>query len=302
MNRRKLPPLKSLPAFIAVAEHLSFSQAAKTLSVTHSAISQSVKSLETFIGHRLFNREGGKISLTKAGQAYYTEIQAALNNIEGATQRLLGKRKLDNTLTVNVMITFSLHWLIPRLQNFQDLYPDIDLRISTIPTEINFITDHIDLEIAYGNLENYPNDYTHKLFGDQLLLTANPTLSRAKKSLDYYFKTLKAIYVTAPLRKHDWKIWCQQADIPQPISTQRIRFQSTSQAIQAAISGLGMIVTHRAFIANELKAKQLIRLSQTSASLKENYFLRCPKSHLKHKAVNDFIAWVSEQAQKSSLQ
>ena len=69
MARRRLPPLKALPAFEEAARQLSFSAAARELNLTHGAISRQMKSLETHLGVRLFRRLNRRIELTDAGAA-----------------------------------------------------------------------------------------------------------------------------------------------------------------------------------------------------------------------------------------
>ena len=127
-----MPPLKALPAFIAVAKHLNFTKAADELYVTHSAISQSIRNLEDFLGVKLFNRTPNKQTmLTIQGERYFAEIHKAMNAIVAATERELGITT-SKRLTVNVLMTLTMHWLIPRIPVFQVNHPNIDLRLSTL--------------------------------------------------------------------------------------------------------------------------------------------------------------------------
>ena len=71
--RRRLPPLAALRAFEAAARHLSFSQAAAELFVTHGAISHQVRSLEEYLGFPLFRRLPRRVVLTEAGEALFTK-------------------------------------------------------------------------------------------------------------------------------------------------------------------------------------------------------------------------------------
>src|SRR6186713_180501 len=82
---RKLPPLTTLPAFDAAARHLSFTNAAAELNLTHGAISRAIRNLEDRLGVQLFERGTRSVSLTPAGTAYASEVAAALDRISAAT-------------------------------------------------------------------------------------------------------------------------------------------------------------------------------------------------------------------------
>ena len=117
METQALPPFKALQAFVAVAQLHSFTQAAESLFVTHSAISQNIKRLESFLGHPLFIRRGHDIELTEQGKLYYPVIRDAIDKIRLATSQ---QRSLhsDTALTVNLINSLAMQWLLPRLVDF----------------------------------------------------------------------------------------------------------------------------------------------------------------------------------------
>ena len=300
MNAKKqsLPPLKTLPTFIAVAKHLSFSKAAGELYVTHSAVSQSIRVLEAFLGVKLFDRGPNKqVTLTEQGKQYFPEINGAIDTIVGATQRQLGISK-DNRLTVNVITTLTMRWLIPRLPSFQTDYPDIDLRLSTLGREVDFTRDNIDLGIVYGHEDDWPQLYSKKLFDDQLVLVAHPKIIPKSYQLKNLINQFKSIYVDYEYRKYDWKQWCQQMGIREPKKSNRIYFQNSSLALQAAASGVGIIVTHKPFIIDDVRSGQLQLLSDTVLSLSKGYYVICPKEKFELQKVSEFCNWLAKEAKK----
>ena len=118
----RLPPLNALRAFEAAARHLSFTKAADELAVTQAAISHQVKSLEDFLGTRLFNRVNRGLVLTDDGQAYWPELRDAFDGIDQATLRLRANDS-SGTLTVSVLSSFAARWLVPRLGRFASYSP-----------------------------------------------------------------------------------------------------------------------------------------------------------------------------------
>ena len=122
MPKRRLPPLKALPAFEQAAHHLSFSAAARELNLTHGAISRQMKSLETHLGVRLFRRLNRRLELTDAGAAFLPAARTALDVVEASAARLsVGARQ--GPLVVSCLPTFMMRWLIPRLYAFSSANP-----------------------------------------------------------------------------------------------------------------------------------------------------------------------------------
>ena len=115
---RRIPPLTALRAFEAAGRHLSFTKAADELHVTQAAVSHQVKSLEEYLGLKLFRRLNRTLLLTDAGQLYLPPLTDAFECIDRATHRL--RRQLGRArLTVSVLPSFAAGWLVPRLGRFR---------------------------------------------------------------------------------------------------------------------------------------------------------------------------------------
>ncbi|HET8850027.1 MAG TPA: LysR family transcriptional regulator [Marinobacter sp.] len=123
----RLPPLKALPVFEAVARLRSFSQAANELAITQSAVSHQIKQLETYLGERLFWRSGRVVTLTDEGRQYFDAGGSALMQIERASEQLLGHE--EARLRLSVFSSFAVRWLVPRLPYLQRLHPQLDLAL-----------------------------------------------------------------------------------------------------------------------------------------------------------------------------
>ena len=91
MAAPSLPPLKALRVFEVAARLRSFTAAAEELSITHSAVSQQIRILEEYVGQPLFAREARGVALLPCAQAYFPEVQASLERIQG---RSLGSLRL----------------------------------------------------------------------------------------------------------------------------------------------------------------------------------------------------------------
>ena len=126
----RLPPLNWLRAFEASARALSFTSAAQELSMTQSAVSQQIKSLESALGRVLFLRRARGLELTDEGRGYLPTVQAAFALLEEGTHVLTGRNAPD-VLELQVNLSFALFWLSPRLEAFLAEYPWVQLNLAT---------------------------------------------------------------------------------------------------------------------------------------------------------------------------
>ena len=144
----RLPPLNALKAFEASARHLSFTRAADELFVTQAAISHQIKSLEEYLGIKLFMRKNRALLLTEEGQSYFLDIKEIFNSILEATEKLLA-RGAKGAITLSLPPSFAIHWLVPRLSAFNQLHPDIDIRIKAVDQNEGLLTEDVDIAIYY---------------------------------------------------------------------------------------------------------------------------------------------------------
>ena len=133
MNK-KLPPLNALKAFEAAARHLNFTKAAEDLFVTQAAVSHQIKILEDFLGVKLFHRKNRLLEFTEVGSQYFAEIQPLLEKIASATEKVKLKTARQ-ILAISTTPSFGMHWLVPRLNDFHQRYPDIEVRLTTMPQD-----------------------------------------------------------------------------------------------------------------------------------------------------------------------
>ena len=125
---RRVYPLNSLRAFEASGRRLSFVKAAEELYVTPAAISHQVKRLEEYLGVQLFRRLPRGLLLTETGQILLSELREVFLGLDKAIERVL-ESESRGALTISVAPIFAVKWLVPRLQRFDALHPDIDLRL-----------------------------------------------------------------------------------------------------------------------------------------------------------------------------
>lgn len=240
-----LPPLLSLKAFEAVARHKNIARAAEELCVTRSAVSQQIKQLEDYLGQHLIDRSNNKITLTPVAREYAKELSSFFQGLRFATRQLLESYG-NHRVTLNLPTTYAMYWLIPKMQDFQDQHPEIDLRISTPMRSVRFETAEIDLAIVYGD-GPWPDAHSDILFIEEWLPVCSPAyLSVCEKGEARY------IEVNDSERKVAWSKWCEEYNKPMPLPTQILHVPHTLQAIQAALNGLGFACVPKSFVEKDI--------------------------------------------------
>jgi len=153
MGDSELPPLNAIRAFEAAARRGSFVEAAKDLHVTHWAIGKQIKHLEDWLGVPLFERRTRGVALTDHGADLLSDVSAALARLTSAAGRLRGPqsaRRVSGIVRVNVLSSFALRWLLPRLSRFQEAYASVEVKISTTSRKLRYVGSAFDIGIRRG--------------------------------------------------------------------------------------------------------------------------------------------------------
>ncbi|MFA0080288.1 LysR family transcriptional regulator, partial [Vibrio artabrorum] len=214
---KKLVPLKSIYAFVAVAETGNMTEAARVLYVSHSAVSQAIKSLEQQVNKPLFQRVGRRVVLNAAGKRYYRKIAPALEQVIEATEEL-AKTPNDHRITLNMVNSLAMHWWIPRVPEFQASAPSLDIRISTLTGPFDIEQEGVDVALVHGKPNEWQQYYCEKLGDDDLVLVCSPALlkNQTELTVEQLVKQNSTIGVFNLRRQHDWQVWCDNYQIPMP--------------------------------------------------------------------------------------
>ncbi|BCB45274.1 TPA: LysR substrate-binding domain-containing protein [Vibrio diabolicus] len=292
---RKLVPLKSIYAFVAVAESGSMTEAAQILSVSHSAVSQAIKSLETQVNKPLFDRVGRQVQLNADGKKYYRKVAPALEQIVDATEALIQDQNLQR-ITLNMVNSLALHWWIPRMSSLQDFAPQLDVRLSNLSGRFNLEQEGIDAALVHGNTEEWQDYYCEKLSEDELVLVCSPELvaKTNDSNIAQLLKQYPIIEVTNERRKNDWNVWQNATGILRPKSKKPITFNMSIQAVQATTRRLGLLVTHRLFVKDDIKYGQLIELGEPVINPHQQLYFVCPPHKLKLESFHLLRSWLQQ--------
>jgi LysR family transcriptional regulator, glycine cleavage system transcriptional activator len=288
----RLPSLNGLRAFEAAARHLSFTLAASELNVTQTAISHQIRRLEEELGIRLFVRQNRALALTPEARDYLPGVRAAFNDLRLATDRLLRKDD-DKVLTVSTLASLAAKWLLPRLTDFQEHHPGIDVRITTSTSLVDFQRDNVDAAIRYGRGQ-WPGLRADWLMADELFPVCSPSLLHGGKPLRCP-EDLKShmLLHTSNANSDDWRLWLTAAGLPADIARQPgITFDMIFMTIQAAIDGIGVAMGRTSYVRDDIAKGRLVVPFKIALPADAGFYLVAPEGRREAPKLAAFREWM----------
>jgi len=298
---RRLPPLNALRAFEAVARHLSITGAAEELGVTPGAVSQSVKSLEDYLGKALLSRTPRGLVLNDAAAAALPALSEGFDRLAEASLRLAGPER-GGRLTISVAPSFAQKWLAPRLADFATAHPDVDVQIQASMGLSNFEAEGVDLAVRYG-AGHWPGVESKLLLREEVTPVCAPSVAEEIKTpSDLARFTL--IHDDSSLNDEscpDWAMWLKAAGANGVEANRGPRFNQASLAIEAAASGRGVALAKRALAQADLDSGRLAAPFHVATPIEFAYWIVHPPGRARSRAARAFINWALDQAQKYDL-
>lgn len=293
MNNKKLPPLNALKAFESAARHLNFTKAADELFVTQAAVSHQIKLLEDFLNVQLFHRRNRLLELTELGLQYFDEVRPLLEHIAAATERIRLKNSRE-ILTISVPQTFGMHWLVPRLNDFHQQFPEIEVRIKGVDQDEGLLGKEIDVAIYYGS-GNWQNVESVRLTESPLVILASPKFleqSPLNKPEDLVGKTLLHVF-----SRNKWKRVIDKFELKAQIDVDETgsMFSHTFMALQAAMHHQGIAVANKLVAQHELEQGNLIEPFPTGLNDEKSFYVVYPTQVAKVEKVQRFVEWIMEE-------
>lgn len=256
MNTRVLPPLSALRAFEAAARHRSAKRAADELSVTATAISHQLRTLEDWLGVPLFLRKPRQLELTAAGRALLGDVGSALDGIAAGVARLRAVPERRH-VTLSTTPAVASRWLLPHVGRLGEQHPGLDLHVHVTHEPVALDGHSADIAIRYGS-GRWPGLVAHKLFDNLFVPACSPAL-KLKRVQDLprhrllHFESCNARSAPA-----GWATWQKLAKVRGLDPSAGPVFSDETHTISAAVAGQGVALMSRALIGDELRQGTLV--------------------------------------------
>ncbi|KAA0698724.1 LysR family transcriptional regulator [Neorhizobium sp. P12A] len=283
---RPFLPLNNLRAFEASARHLSFTRAAIELCVTQAAVSQQVKSLEQRLGVALFQRLPRGLKITAEGEALLPTVTHSFDQMATALDRVEAGQ-VRELLFLGAVGTFAVGWLLPRLADFRERHPFIDVRLSTNNNRVDLAAEGLDFAIRFGSGLWHGTEAV-RLFEAPLSPLCIPRLAeRLRSPADLADATLLRSY-----RADEWTTWFKAAGIATTAQPNAgVIFDSSLAMMEAAQQGIGVALAPPLMFEEHLSSGRIRQPFPTSISL-GSYWLTRLESKQPTAAMTAFSDWI----------
>lgn len=289
MNK-PLPSTKTLLSFLATAQHLNLTHAAKEMNLTQGALSRQIQSLEQYIGVDLFYRHARGLSLTPKGYELVPLIEETISQLKNALTQVSSS---PTHIKLNAPSCIT-SWLLPRLMSFQQAFPDIDVELtSTIKHRFEPNFDPFDAVIIFGQSPKQKTLQSDLLFEEKLTPICRPELmEEIKQQKAITPETLTQFtWLHANSTQSDWAIWLNHVGKTHLQSKQNQHFATLDQAMNASVQGFGIAVGDVTLAEQDLLLGRVISPYPQTVLSGNGYFLIQPKNRQNH-SLSMLVDWL----------
>lgn len=289
-------PVGALRTFDVAARHLNLSAAAQDLSVTHAAVSRQVKQLEQRLGVKLFERLPRGLKLTAHGALLAEGTRQAFDRLASALEDV-SVPAVRRKLTVSTFSSLAARWLMPRVQSFSALFPQIDLQVMTTARLVDFAREDVDIGIRFGSGQ-YPGLHVVPMFKPREIVICSPALLKRGPALET-FADLKHHMLLHDDSHRSWTRWLEAAGAKGVNARRGIICGDRNSMLQAALEGQGVGIASEVFAHNDLVAGRLVRVFDVEVAAEFAIYAVCVPRRLKDPVVAGALDWLVREAQSS---
>ncbi|SNR56819.1 LysR substrate-binding domain-containing protein [Puniceibacterium sediminis] len=231
-------PLNALQGFEAAARHLNMRRAGEELHITQSAISHQVRAIEAALGQPLFEANRRKLVLTAQGKRLHDTVRRALDDI-AATTLQLGEDAFSASLSVAAPRAFAAQWLVPRLPRFLDLFPDLTLKLSSLPAEIATGLPRVDAAVVFNQVD-FPGMQVETLVALEMFPVCAPSLTAGVDTMSPgHLRNVTLIHEDGGTI---WARWFAAMGAEQVSARRHVYASNTQDALALARGGAGFAI------------------------------------------------------------
>lgn len=289
MVRASKISLRGLRTFCVAARYESFRTAAEELFITASAVSHQIKSVEEELGERLFDRKSRELQLTEAGRSLYEEVAPLIEQVDAAVARF-SNRAAGGSIRISVQPFFASEYFIPRLSEFTELHPEIDIQVNASDESSEKHPATADLSIRLFRAP--PEDLDSNLLFPLRLVPAGSPEFKEKVVVKK-----KAVVSDFPLIVHEtfskaWSEWSASSGIALPEDAKKTRLDSMIAVVRAAQRGIGAALVPVPIGDLWFAEGSIVRLFKQELVADSSYYLVCKEDRAGDESLQVFRRWI----------
>ncbi|MGE8323607.1 MAG: LysR substrate-binding domain-containing protein [Pseudomonas sp.] len=297
---RQLPPLYALRAFEAAARLSSFTRAGEELSITQSAISRHIRTLEDHFACRLFVRSGRSLQLTEAARLLLPGVREGFAALERACDTLRGE---DDILRMKAPSTLTMRWLLARLSHFRHLQPGNEVQLTSAWMDVDhvdFNQEPFDCAVLLSD-GVFPAEWeVRRLFPELLIPVGAPDLLDEGLWDERRLACIELLHPTAD--KRDWRAWLERMGLGDKVSLKGGQvFDTLELGMIAAARGYGISMGDLLMVAEDVAQGRLSLPWPTAVPSGMDYYLVWPRTRLGGERLRRLSAFLEEEVAAMDL-
>ena len=295
----KVLPYNALRTLEAVVRLRGFGRAAEEMNVTQSAVSQHIKLLEEWLGHRLLIRRNPHTEPTQHGERLAAAVGDSFSSIELICDEMRDSPKLRRSgVLVAAPPGFAFIWLLPRLIHFDEQNPDVPFSLSTDPKSQDPSTSEADVIIAYS-AGGFRGMHAERIMPEFMAPVCAPELAEQLSCVkDLANFVILQDDTEANGQRSNWDFWAKEVNETLPYFTRIRRFGQANLVVQAAISGSGIAMGRSPLVVNAINDGKLVYAFPQIAQSQFSYWFVCRHDAMKLRPVQAFQKWIHAEAGK----
>lgn len=296
---RQREVLEGVAVFVAVAEAGSFSEAARRLGISPSAVSQAVRSLEERLGASLFRRSTRSVTLTDVGEEYLLAAAPALSQLRQAAEEASGRaQRPAGPLRLTMPRTAFDLVIAPQLVAFQDRYPDVRLEVAVEARLVDIVHEGFDAGFRSGNRIDKDMVAVPVAPASEAILVAAPAYlaSRITPACPDDLLEHRAIMCRSQATGVIMPWMLQSADeVVQVTSPASAVIHDLASQVDLAVRGLGIASLPAALVDDLLVHGRLTRVLPAWSSRIEALYLYFPSRRHQSAALRAFVRFLTSE-------
>ncbi len=294
---RRLPPLNSLQIFEVAARTGSYTEAGLELGLTHGAVSRQIAALESWLGQRLFTKDGRRMVATPMAKIFAAEVGLSFDRLSVAAEAC-GRPGARRILRVSAPTSFAMRWLIPRLSRYHADHPNVEVVVTTVSSVLEELRGGVDVAIRRGVARKHawPQHRVVPVLDDVDTLIMSPALFARRpvlKPTDIEGHTLLA----AETRGGDWADWLEAAGLQHLAGLPRQIFDHFFVARQAVEDGLGIGIGPLPMLEIDIASGRLMTPLPDIRVPRTGYVAIIPRQADAGNLLAGFVDWLAKEAQ-----
>lgn len=285
----RLPPLNNLRTFQVAGRHLSFTRAGDELSITPSAVSHQIKTLEAFLGLPLFRRLTRALEFTEAGKQYFEYLDTMFFRLASETQQLSPEysRKI---VRLCVPPFFAEEAILPKLGSYEEATIQTDIRVATQSSTTDEMSPDADISILLGDPQQRSQE-TNRLF-ERKVVVACSAAYLAEHPMQTYADLDGRTLLVHDKNPDAWQAWSKSVGVKAPVPGKLIRSDSMSAIVRAARQGLGVALVSWPLGRGYFDEQSLVRVFDEVVGTSKFFYVSIRSTDMQRPEVAKLRDWI----------